>query len=397
MTYGRIDAPRPWPPRRARRSRLRLPLLATNDALMHVPARRALARCADRHSRRRTRSTGSAALAANAERHLKSGAEMARLFADAPRGDRRDAALSRRLAFCLDELRGDYPEELREGFATPQAALEFFAREGAKAAIRWRSRASRKAIAHELQLVEELDYAPYFLTVHDIVRFAREQKIFCQGRGSAANSTLCFCLGITEVDPAFHDLLFERFISPERNEPPDIDVDFEHERREDVMQYIYDALRPRAGEPHGERHHLSRALRHPRRRQGLRAFGRCPRRPLEHGLGPLVGRGRGRRDAQAGLDPDEPRLAQALKLAEELIGFPRHLSQHTGGFVITRARLDEVVPIANAAMDERTTIEWDKDDLDALGILKIDVLALGMLTCLRKSFDLLRKHYGEAI
>ena len=397
MTYGesmRRDLGR----RIALAERLRLPLLAVNDALMHVPARRALLDVLTSIRAGEPLDRIGLRLEANAERHIKSAAEMARLFADAPEAVAETLRFLDGARFSLDELRGDYPEELREGFATPQAALEFFAREGAR--LRYPNGVPahvEKAIAHELQLVEELDYAPYFLTVHDIVRFARAQKILCQGRGSAANSTLCFCLGITEVDPAFHDLLFERFISPERGEPPDIDVDFEHERREEVMQYIYDRYgRARAS--------LTASVITYRARSAIRDVGKAFGLS-EDVVGALSNTIWGRSSVaveadatrKAGLDPTEKRLAQALKLAEELIGFPRHLSQHTGGFVIARSRLDEVVPILNAAMADRTTIEWDKNDLDALGILKIDVLALGMLTCLRKSFDLVEQHYGEAL
>ncbi|VFU07648.1 error-prone DNA polymerase [Methylocella tundrae] len=374
-----------------------LRLLAVNDVLMHAPDRRLLQDVLTAIREGETLDQMGLRLEANAERHIKSGAEMSRLFSDAPDAICETLRFLEGLSFSLDELRGDYPQELRDGFATPQAALAFFAREGAK--FRYPNGVPahvEKAITHELKLVEELDYAPYFLTVHDIVRFARENKSLCQGRGSAANSTLCFCLGITEVDPVFHDLLFERFISPERNEPPDIDVDFEHERREEVMQYIYNRYgRARAG--------LTASVITYRARSAIREVGKA------FGLSEDVvatlsstvwGRSSASVDAgqtrRAGLDPTEKRLAQALKLAEELIGFPRHLSQHTGGFVITRSRLDEVVPIINAAMEDRTTIEWDKNDLDALGILKIDVLALGMLTCLRKGFDLIEKHYGKA-
>ena len=250
-------------------------------------------------------------------------------------------------------------------------------------------------LAHELALVSRLGYAAYFLTVHDIVRYARERDILCQGRGSAANSVLCFALGITEVDPTKHDLLFERFISEDRGEPPDIDVDFEHERREEVMQHIYRRYgRERAGLAADGRD-LPDPVRHPRGRPRLRPVRRHGVGAERHRLGLLVERHRPRRDRRIGLDPSEHRLALVLRLAEELAGFPRHLSQHTGGFVITRSRLDEVVPVGNAAMADRTTVEWDKDDLDALGILKIDVLALGMLSALKRGFDLLERHYGE--
>ncbi|MBV9286519.1 MAG: error-prone DNA polymerase, partial [Hyphomicrobiales bacterium] len=249
----------------------------------------------------------------------------------------------------------------------------------------------------ELALIAQLQYAPYFLTVHDIVRHARSIGILCQGRGSAANSAICFCLGITEVDPARFDLLFERFVSPERNEPPDIDVDFEHERREEVIQYVYRRYgRERAG--------LAAAVTTYRTRSAIRetakVFGLSDDviaalngTAWGHGATPIDEA----RVRAAGLDPADPTLQLALKAAEALTGFPRHLTQHSGGFVITRDRLDEVAPILNAAMEQRTTIEWDKDDLDALGLLKIDVLALGMLTALAKGLDLIHRHYGRRL
>ena len=374
----------------------KIPLIAVNDVLMHGPERRPLQDVLTCIRQGLTLDAAGHRLEANAERHLKSGEEMLRLFAEAPDAIEETISFLGRIGFSLDELRGDYPEELREGFPTPQDALTAFAYAGAKE--RYPQGVPphvTTAIEHELKLVAELDYAPYFLTVHDIVRFARSQKILCQGRGSAANSTLCFCLGITEVDPAIHDLLFERFISAERNEPPDIDVDFEHERREEVMQYIYAHYgRARAG--------LTATVVTYRARSAIREVGKVfglSEDVLAALSSTIWGGSSGgidpRQTRKLGLDPSEARLAKALALAEELTGFPRHLSQHTGGFVITRTRLDEVVPIANAAMEDRTTIEWDKDDLDALGILKIDVLALGMLTCLTKSFDLLEKHYGQ--
>ena len=252
------------------------------------------------------------------------------------------------------------------------------------------------ASTHELQLIAQLQYAPYFLTVHDIVRYARSQGILCQGRGSAANSAVCFCLGITEVDPDRADLLFERFISPERREPPDIDVDFEHERREEVIQYIYRKYgRERAG--------IAATVISYRGRSAIREVGKAFGLS-EDTIGALSssiwggGGGAVSQDAvkRTGLDPQSRRMQQIAALAREIIGFPRHLSQHVGGFVITRSRLDEVMPIGNAAMPERTFVEWDKDDLDALGILKIDVLGLGMLSCLRKALDLVGAgSYGE--
>ncbi len=252
----------------------------------------------------------------------------------------------------------------------------------------------QSAIAHELDLIAELNYARYFLTVYDLVRYARSKKILCQGRGSAANSSVCYCLGITSVDPAEIDLLFERFVSAERNEPPDIDVDFEHERREEVIQYIYQKYgRHRGG--------IAATVITYRARSAIRDVGKALGLSQD-AIGALAGTvwGRSSRSIdpthirEIGLDPTDKTLTMALNLSRELIGFPRHLSQHTGGFVITRGALDHIIPIANTAMPERTYVEWDKDDLDALGMLKVDVLALGMLTCIRKAFDLLRSHYN---
>ncbi|WP_424362285.1 error-prone DNA polymerase [Methylocystis parvus] len=384
--FGRIDLAR----------ELGLPLIAVNDAHMHAAERRPLADALTCIRERTTLDEAGFLLAANAERHLKSAEEMARLFRDAPQAVEESARFIEALDFRLTDLAYEYPSELREGFKSEQEALGFYAREGAK--TRYPQGAPEHVTAlleRELTLVAELKYAAYFLTVHDIMRFARSQGILAQGRGSAANSVICFCLGITEVDPTKHDLLFERFVSAARNEPPDIDVDFEHERREEVIQYIYERFgRERAG--------LAAAVTTYRGKSAIREIGKA------FGLSnDLVGRlssaafGRGsergtRADdiAKLGLDASEPRFAKALALAEEIEGFPRHLTQHSGGFVITRDRLDEVVPVAPAAMEGRSTIEWDKDDLDALGLLKIDVLALGMLTCLRKGLDLLAQHYG---
>ncbi len=374
------------------------PLIATNEALMHAPERRALADVVACIREGVTLERAGLLTLANAERHLKSPREMARLFAETPEAIAETVRFLDGLAFSLDELAHRYPEELREGYETPQAALEAFAREGARA--RYPSGVPERvseALTHELALVAALNYAPYFLTVHDIVRFARSRGILCQGRGSAANSAVCFCLGITEVDPARFDLLFERFISPERNEPPDIDVDFEHERREEVIQYIYQRYgRERAG--------LAAAVTTYRTRSAIRetakVFGLSDDvitalngTAWGHGTTPVGGS----EARAAGLDPADPQLALALEMANELAGFPRHLTQHSGGFVITSDRLDEVAPILNAAMEDRTTIEWDKDDLDALGLLKIDVLALGMLTALAKGLTLLKSRYGERL
>ena len=377
-----------------------LPLLATNDVLMHTPERRRLADVVACIREGLKIEEAGRLLAANAERHLKSPAEMARLFREAPQALEETICFFDGLSFSLDELSPSYPEELREGYPDPQAALQAFAWEGARK--RYPEGVPEKvvkALGEELALIARCKFAPYFLTVHDIVRFARSlpKKILAQGRGSAANSSVCFCLGITEVDPARHELLFTRFISAERKEPPDIDVDFEHERREEVIQYIYRRFgRERTG--------LAASVITYRARSAIRevakVFGLS-----EDVINALTGTtwgygegGVGEKDAlRGGLDPRDPTLAMAIDLAGELVGFPRHLSQHTGGFVITRDRLDEVVPILNAAMEERTTIEWDKDDLDALRILKVDVLALGMLTALRKGLEMIDRHYGRKL
>jgi error-prone DNA polymerase len=370
-------------------------LIALNDAIMHVPERRPLADVVACIREGVTLEAAGRLTQANAERHLKSPAEMTRLFAEDPEAVSQTLKFLDGLTFSLDELAHVYPEELREGYPTPQAALDAYTHEGARERYPDGVPAPVEgALAHELNLIQKLNYAPYFLTVHDIVRFARSRGILCQGRGSAANSTVCFCLGITEVDPARFDLLFERFISPERDEPPDIDVDFEHERRDEIIQYIYAKYgRERAGLASAVTTYRSRsAIRETAKVFGLSEDVIVALNALSWGREKEPGRAEA-----AGLDPCDPNLAMSLQMAEEISGFPRHLTQHSGGFVITRDRLDEVAPLMNTAMDDRTTIEWDKDDLDALGLLKIDVLALGMLTALAKGFRLLEKHYGQAL
>ncbi|MGE0717504.1 MAG: error-prone DNA polymerase [Alphaproteobacteria bacterium] len=367
------------------------PLVATNDVHYHHPDRRPLQDVLTCIREGCTIAEAGWRLHANAERHLKPAAEMARLFRRHPDAVARTVAIAGRCRFSLDELRWEYPDERPE----PQAVLEQLVREGM--AWRWPDGVPEKAaatIAHELALIARLGYAPYFLTVHDIVRFARSRDILCQGRGSAANSAVCYCLGITSIDPIHMDLLFERFISAERNEPPDIDVDFEHERREEVIQYIYGKYgRERAGLAATHICYRARgAIREVGKAMGLAADTVQALAATVWGWSqeaiadPHVRR--------AGLDPADPTLARTLALAHELVGFPRHLSQHVGGFVITRGRLDEIVPIENAAMADRTVVEWDKDDLDALGLLKVDVLALGMLSCMRRAFALIRLHHG---
>jgi error-prone DNA polymerase len=376
----------------------RVPLIAVNDVLYHHPDRRELQDVLTAIREHVTIDAAGRLLAVNAERHLKPPAEMARLFRDAPEAIAETRRLSDALTFSLEELRYEYPDETREGFATPQDALTHLAFAGAAerypAGIPDKVRAS---LEYELNLIASLDYAPYFLTVHDIVRFARSKDILCQGRGSAANSAVCFCLGITEVDPERADLLFERFVSAERREPPDIDVDFEHERREEVIQYIYQHYgRERAG--------IAATVISYRTRSAIREVGKAfglsedTIGALATGIWGSGSDGPSPKDlARVGLDRSSARAARMMSLIDEILSFPRHLSQHVGGFVITRGRLNEVVPIANAAMDERTFVEWDKDDLDALGILKVDVLGLGMLTCLRKALALVEQHYGERL
>jgi len=372
-----------------------VPLVATNDVLYHTPARRPLADVLTCIRLGVTLAQAGWALSAHAERHLKSPDEMARLFANHPDAVANSLEITRRCRFSLDELRYEYPAEVAQGM-DPQERLEQLTREGA--ARRYPEGVPAKVagqLAHELALIRQLGFAPYFLTVHAIVAFAESRGILCQGRGSAANSAVCYALRVTPVDPAHMDLLFERFISAERGEPPDIDVDFEHERREEVIQHIYDTYgRHRAG--------LTATVIHYRTRSAIRDVGKVM--GLSEDTVEALAKansGWGRRGIEAGhvrelgLDPTEANLARTLALAEELTGFPRHLSQHVGGFVISKGRLDELVPIENAGMQDRTVIQWDKDDLDALGLMKVDVLALGMLSCIRKAFDLLRAHHGR--
>ena len=377
-------------------ARHRTPLVAANDVHMHAGARRALADVLVCIREKCTIDTAGRHLHANAERRLKPPDEMAKLFRDHPDALRRTIEIAERCEFDLGELRYEYPDEVAAGGLSPQDELEHQTWAGAK--TRYPGGVPglvREQIEHELSLIGELDYAAYFLTVHDLVRFARARDILCQGRGSAANSAVCYCLGITAVDPSRVDLLFERFVSAERDEPPDIDVDFEHDRREEVIQYIYEKYgRTRAG--------MTATVIHYRTRRAIREVGKALGLS-EDTVAALASQTWGRRGdgvkaeraTELGFDLADRRLRLALRLTRELIGFPRHLSQHVGGFVITRGRLDEMVPVENAAMEDRTVIEWDKDDLDALGILKIDVLGLGMLSCIHRGFDLLRRHHGR--
>ncbi|MGL5115801.1 MAG: error-prone DNA polymerase, partial [Beijerinckiaceae bacterium] len=375
-----------------------LPALAVNDVLYHAPERRPLQDALTAIREHVTVAAAGRLLEANAERHLKSPAEMARLFRHFPQAIAETTRFLARARFSLDELRYEYPDEPVPRGVSAQAHLEALTFAGA--AERYPGGVPDKvqrSLTHELRIIAQLGYAPYFLTVHDISREAHRLNILAQGRGSAANSAVCFCLGVTAVDPAEADLLFERFLSPERKEPPDIDIDFEHERREEIIQYIYRRYgRERAG--------LCATVISYRPRSAIREVGKAMglsedvTAALANTVWGSWGRDIGKEQMrQAGFDPGNPHIRQAIGLAMELQGFPRHLSQHVGGFILTRGRLDETVPIGNAAMDDRTFIEWDKDDIDALGILKVDILALGMLTCIRKALDLIAEHKGERL
>ena len=388
---------------RARINRLRglaqrhgLKLVATNDVHYHCPSRRPLQDVMTCIRKKVMVTQAGNLLAQNGERHLKSPEEMQRLFADWPDAIAETRRIADACAFSLDELRYEYPQESVPGGKTPDAHLADLAWAGA--AERYPDGVPDKVrdlITHELGLIAKMDYARYFLTIRDIVDHARSIGILCQGRGSAANSAVCYCLKITSVDPATTELLFERFISEERKEPPDIDVDFEHERREEVIQHIYDRYgRERAG--------LCATVIHYRPRSAIREVGKVMglSEDVTSALAKTVWGSWGSevdedKVMEAGLDLADPHLKRVIWLADQLIGMPRHLSQHVGGFILTREPLTRTVPIGNGAMPDRSFIEWDKDDIETLGIMKIDVLALGMLTCIRKGFDLLRAHCGE--
>ncbi|MGI9245361.1 MAG: error-prone DNA polymerase [Steroidobacteraceae bacterium] len=373
---------------------LALPLVAAGDVHMHARGRRALQDVLTATRLGTTVERAGLALHPNGERHLRPVARIAALHP--PELLLASVDIAARCTFSLDELRYEYPREIVPEGHTPASWLREITGKGIRR--RWPagpSAATRRAIEHELELIEELGYEPYFLTVHDIVWFARARGILCQGRGSAANSAVCFCLGITEVDPARMSLLFERFISRERNEPPDIDVDFEHERREEVIQYIYEKYgRQRAALAATVISYRPRsALRDVAKAMGLDALQvNALTRSMQWWDGSRIDEGRVR---EAGLDPASPVLSKVLTLARQLLGFPRHLSQHVGGFVIARDLLEELVPVENASMADRTVIQWDKDDLDALGLLKVDVLGLGMLSAIRRAFDLVAGFRGR--
>ncbi|WP_413719459.1 error-prone DNA polymerase [Silicimonas sp. MF1-12-2] len=374
--------------------RLKVPTVASASPRMHHGSRRKLG---DVLTAIRTGvkvdDLGRAALA-NAEQRLRSEDEMRRLLGSHADAVDRAAALAQSLRFSLEELRYEYPSEIAKG-ETAEERLRRLAYEG----LKWRYPSGspdhvKKLLEHELRLIAKLNYEPYFLTVRDVVAFARARNILCQGRGSAANSVVCYCLGVTSVSPEIGTMVFERFVSEARDEPPDIDVDFEHERREEVIQHIYERYgRHRAG--------LCATVIHYRGKRAIREVGKVMGLS-EDTIGAISSQLWGFFDTsgmaeqqlrEIGLDPTDRRLRQTLDLIFEIQGFPRHLSQHVGGFVITEGRLDELVPIENATMEDRTVICWDKDDIDTLGILKVDVLALGMLSCIRKAFDLIRRHH----
>ena len=375
-----------------------LPLTAVSDALYHHASRRPLADVLTCIREKQRLDTAGALLSRNAERQILDPAEMARRWRHAPQALANAAELAGLCDFAMDDLSYEYPDEVSPGGRDAMGELEYQTWNGA--GERYPDGVPDKVAAYlerELALIAKMKFAPYFLTVFDIVRFARNRGILCQGRGSAANSAVCYCLGITSVDPDRSQPLFERFISEARGEPPDIDVDFEHERREEVIQHIYARYgRTRAG--------LTAAVITYRTRSALREVAKV------FGLSSdvqaaLSGQAWGREatgpDDEAlravGIDPGDRRIALVRRLVEEISRFPRHLSQHVGGFVITRGRLDHLCPISPAAMEGRTVIEWDKDDLDALGLLKVDVLALGMLSCIRRAFALLRDHYNRPL
>ena len=374
----------------------KVPLLATNEVLYHHLARRPLQDVLTCIREKTTIEAVGKRLEANAERYLKPPHEMARLFRELPDAIAETMRFAGRINFSLDQLKYQYPDEPVPPGKTAQQHLEDLTWQGVERYFDGQiDDTLRATLRKELTLIAELNYAHYFLTVHDIVHYARSQNILCQGRGSAANSAVCYVLGITSVDPTKVDLLFERFISKERLEPPDIDVDFEHSRREEVMQYVYRRYgRHRAA--------IIATIIHYRPRSAIRDVGKALglTEDVTAALADTVwgswGKGLNEMQVrQAGLDPANAMIELAVTLATELIEFPRHLSQHVGGYVLTQDRLDTYVPIGNAAMDDRTFIEWDKDDVDALRMMKVDVLALGMLTCIRKCFDLIADHKGE--
>ncbi|SMC87757.1 error-prone DNA polymerase [Pedobacter africanus] len=373
-----------------------IPVVATNDVHYHEPARRELQDVLTCVREKCTIQEAGFRLHQNAERYMKEVAEMERLFRKYPAAIENTGVIAQACNFSLNELKYVYPEEINQSGRPPLEELEYLTWKGAHAI--YGEVIPEKVVHmvnHEMEFVRQMDYANYFLFVEDIVREARSRGILCQGRGSAANSAICFCLGITSVNPMKFDLLFERFISSERNEPPDIDVDFEHERREEIIQYIYNKYgRDRAA--------IVATVTQVHQKGAIRDVGKAMGLSVDT-INRLSGSlweytdewFEGKRITESGLNPEDPHLMKTLELTGQMMGFPRQLGQHTGGFVVTQGKLTDLCPILNARMADRTNIEWNKDDIDALGFLKVDVLALGMLTCIRKGFDLCRDHYGK--
>lgn len=375
--------------------RYNIPAVATNNVHYHEPSRRELQDILTCVREKCTIHDAGFRLNQNAERFMKPVAEMHRLFRKYPDTVRNTMVIAEACTFSLDELKYIYPEEINQSGRSPMEELEHLTWKGAHEF--YGALIPEKVVNmvnHEMEFVKKMDYANYFLFVEDIVREARSRNILCQGRGSAANSAICFCLGITSVNPMKFDLLFERFISPARNEPPDIDVDFEHERREEIMQYVYNKYgRDRAA--------IVATVTQLHQKGALRDVGKAMGLSVDtiNRLSNSVWKStdewfEGKRLTEQGLNPNDPHLKKTLELTSQMMGFPRQLGQHTGGFVVTNGKLTDLCPILNARMDDRTNIEWNKDDIDALGFLKVDVLALGMLTCIRKAFDECKQHYG---
>ena len=372
-----------------------LPTVALGNVIMHHGSRVRLADVLSCIREKKTIDKLGFLAQPNAERRIKSELEMRRIFSAYPEALSNNNLIANACKFSLDELRYEYPDEITDG-VEPNERLRILTEEGLK--LRYPDAVplrTRSLVEKELRVIKQLDYARYFLTVHDIVKFARSKNILCQGRGSAANSVVCYALGVTEISPETITMVFERFISEARNEPPDIDVDFEHERREEIIQHIYNKYgRHRAG--------LCSTVVHFRSRRAIREVGKAMGlsvdvvSALSSQVWGVSGNGPNEeRVKSSGLDMKDQRLRQTIELARLIIGFPRHLSQHVGGFVITKGRLDELCPIENAAMEDRTIIEWDKNDIETLGMLKIDILALGMLSCIRKCFELLSTWKGQ--
>jgi error-prone DNA polymerase len=377
---------------------LDIPRVVLGDVYYHVPERRELQDILTCIREKCTIHTAGFHLHPNAERYLKSIPEVERLFRLYPEAVAQSVKIANACRFALDDLKYIYPDELSSHGRTTQEELTYLTWEGAKKRFDGDIPATvRETIQMELDFIERKNYASYFLTVYDYVRFAKEKGILCQGRGSAANSTVCYCLGITSVDPSKYRLLFARFMSDARDEPPDIDVDFEHERREEVIQYIYEKYgRNRAA--------IVATVTQVRSKGAIRDVGKAMGLSMD-AVGRLAGVVSSHWDddinlerlVEQGFNPEDQHLRKILELTHQYIGFPRQLGQHTGGFVITQGNLHELCPLINARMDNRTNLEWNKDDLEALGFLKVDVLALGMLTCIRKAFHLAKKHYGKEL